>query len=329
MIINNPTMKVAVTGAAGQIGYALLFRIASGEMFGLDTPVELSLLELESAIGALKGVVMELEDSAFPLLKKVSVATDPCVAFEDVDWALLVGSVPRKAGMERNDLLKINAHVFLAQGKALAQSAKKDCKVLVVGNPCNTNAFITKECAKGLDPRNFFAMTMLDQHRAEAQIAGKAGVPVGDIKNMAIWGNHSATQFPDFFHATVQGRPVVDVLKDTTWLKENFIETIQKRGAEIIKARGMSSAGSAANAIIDTVRALRKPTAKGEFFSVAVVSDGSYGVPEGVVFGYPVVSDGKTWKIVSGLEHDLFAAEKIRGTLNELMQEKEHVEKLL
>jgi malate dehydrogenase len=327
--MKNPTIKVAVTGAAGQIGYALLFRIASGEMFGLDTPVELSLLELEQALGALKGVVMELEDGAFPLLRKVSISTDPCVAFQDIDWALLVGSVPRKAGMERGDLLRINANVFLAQGKALSQSAKKDCKVLVVGNPCNTNAFIAKECAQGLDPKNFFAMTMLDQNRAVAQLAGKAGVPVNDVKNVVIWGNHSATQFPDFFHATIQGRPVTDVIKDEPWLQGCFIETVQKRGAEIIKARGASSAGSAANAIIDTVRALRRPTPQGEFFSAAVVSDGSYGVPEGLVFGYPLVSDGRTWKIVQGLCHDKFAAEKIRVTLDELLEEKEQIKGLL
>ncbi len=327
--MKNPAIKVAITGAAGQIGYALLFRIASGEMFGLDTPIELSLLELEQAMGALKGVVMELEDGAFPLLRKVSASTDPAIAFEGVDWALLVGSVPRKAGMERGDLLRINANVFLAQGKALAQSAKKDCKVLVVGNPCNTNAFIAKECAKGLDPKNFFAMTMLDQNRAVAQLAGKAGVLVNDVKNVAIWGNHSATQFPDFFHATIQGRLVTDVIKDEPWLQGGFIETVQKRGAEIIKARGSSSAGSAANAIIDTVRAICRPTPKGEFFSAAVVSDGSYGVPEGLIFGYPLVSDGRTWEIVQGLTHAQFAEEKIRATLNELLEEKEQIKGLL
>ncbi len=327
--MKNPTIKVAITGAAGQIGYALLFRIASGEMFGFDTPVELSLLELEQAMGALKGVVMELEDGAFPLLRKVSVSTDPCIAFEGVDWALLVGSVPRKAGMERGDLLRINANVFLAQGKALSQAAKKDCKVLVVGNPCNTNAFIAKECAKGLDPKNFFAMTMLDQNRAVAQLAGKAGVLVNDVKNVAIWGNHSATQFPDFLHATIQSRPVTEVIKDGSWLQDGFIETVQKRGAEIIKARGASSAGSAANAVIDTVRSFCRPTPKGEFFSAAVVSDGSYDVPEGLVFGYPLVSDGKTWKIVQGLSHGQFATEKIRVTLNELLEEKEQIKGLL
>lgn len=327
--MNEPVIKVAVTGAAGQIGYALLFRIASGEMFGVNTPVELSLLELEPAMGALRGVVMELEDGAFPLLRKVSISTDPCVAFAGVDWALLVGSVPRKAGMERGDLLRINANVFLVQGRALAQSANKDCKVLVVGNPCNTNAFIAKECAKGLEPKNFFAMTMLDQNRAAAQLALKAGAPVQSVKNIAIWGNHSATQFPDFLHATVQGHPVKDVIKDDVWLQNGFIETVQKRGAEIIKARGSSSAASAANAVIDTVRALRTPTPRGEFFSAAVVSDGSYGVPKGLVFGYPLVSDGKTWKVFAGLEHNDFAKQKIHATLEELMEEKEQIKTLL
>jgi malate dehydrogenase len=322
-------VKVAVTGAAGQIGYALLFRIASGEMFGKDTPVELSLLELEAALPALQGVVMELEDGAFPLLKKIHISTDPVKAFEQCDWALLVGSVPRKAGMERGDLLKINAGVFLAQGRALAKSAKPECKVLVVGNPCNTNAFIAKECAKGLDPRNFFAMTMLDQNRALAQLAIKAGVGVDQVSNMAIWGNHSATQFPDFFHAMIKGLPVEAVIKDKPWLEGAFIETVQKRGAEIIKARGLSSAASAANAVIDTVRALRNPTPQGRFFSVAVVSDGSYSVPQGLVFGFPVVSDGKDWKIVQGLEHNAFAKEKVAVTLKELLEEKDQVTPLL
>jgi malate dehydrogenase len=322
-------IKVAVTGAAGQIGYALLFRIASGEMFGKNTPVELSLLELEAAMPALKGVVMELEDGAFPLLKKVNISSDPAQAFDGCDWALLVGSVPRKAGMERGDLLKINAGVFLTQGRALSDRAKPDCKVLVVGNPCNTNAFIAKECAKKLDPGNFFAMTMLDQNRAVAQLALKAGAGFDEVRNMAIWGNHSATQFPDFRHAEIKGRPVEDIIKDAAWLKGPFIETVQKRGAEIIKARGLSSAASAANAVIDTVRALTMPTPEGRFFSVAAVSDGSYGVPQGLVFGFPVRFDGKMWSIVQGVEHDMFAQEKIAHTLKELLEEKEQVLPLL
>jgi malate dehydrogenase len=318
-------IKVAVTGAAGQIGYALLFRIASGEMFGKDMSVELSLLELEAAIPALKGVVMELEDGAFPLLKKISISSDPGQAFEGCDWALLVGSVPRKAGMERGALLKINAGVFLTQGRALSAHAKPDCKILVVGNPCNTNAFIAKECAVKLNPKNFFAMTMLDQNRAVAQLALKAGTGFDQVQNAAIWGNHSSTQFPDFYHALIKGRPAQEVIQDAAWLKGPFIETVQKRGAEIIAARGLSSAASAANAVIDTVRALRTPTPKGHFFSVAVVSDGSYGVPEGLVFGFPVRSDGKVWSIVQGLEHDAFAREKMAATLKELLEEKEQV----
>ncbi|MBF0386991.1 MAG: malate dehydrogenase [Candidatus Omnitrophica bacterium] len=322
-------IKIAVTGAAGQIGYALLFRIASGEMFGKDTPVELSLLELEGAMGALKGVVMELEDCAFPLLKGITVSTDPRQAFADCDWALLVGSVPRKAGMERGDLLKINAGVFVAQGKALAQAAKKDCRVLVVGNPCNTNAFIAKECAGGLNPRNFFAMTMLDQNRAKAQLAIKAGTGFSAVSRMGIWGNHSATQFPDFMNARINGLPANEVIADRVWLKTQFIETVQKRGAEIIKARGFSSAASAANAVVDTVRALITPTAEGEFFSVAAVSDGSYDIPAGLVFGFPVCSNGRDWQVVKGLTLDGFAQQKIALTLAELLEERDQVLGLL
>jgi malate dehydrogenase len=322
-------IKVAVTGAAGQIGYALLFRIASGAMFGKDVPVELSLLELESALGALSGVVMELEDCAFPLLKKITVTADPLKAFENIDWALLVGSVPRKAGMERGDLLKINANVFVKQGQALAQAARKNCKVLVVGNPCNTNAFIAKESAAGMNARNFFAMTMLDQNRASAQLALKAGVDCGAVTCVGIWGNHSATQFPDYSNARINGIPATQVISDGAWLKGPFIETVQKRGAEIIKARGLSSAASAANAVIDTVRAIITPTPEGQFFSAAVVSDGSYGIPEGLVFGYPLRSDGKEWSIVQGLPHDEFSRGKMQLTLQELLDERQMVADLI
>ena len=322
-------IKVAVTGAAGQIGYALLFRIASGDMFGQGTEIELSLLELEVALPALKGVVMELEDGAFPLLKKISISSDPAKAFKDCDWALLVGSVPRKAGMERGDLLKINAGVFLTQGKALSEYAKPDCKVFVVGNPCNTNAFIAKECARKLDPGNFFAMTMLDQNRAVAQLAIKAGVGFDAVDRMAIWGNHSATQFPDYFHAHIAGEPAENVIKDSAWLRGAFIETVQKRGAAIIKARGLSSAASAANAIIDTVRNITTPTPAGEIFSAAVVSDGSYGVEPGIIFGFPLRSDGKEYTIVTGLKHNEFAQGKIKATLDELLAEKQAVIQLI
>jgi malate dehydrogenase len=272
---------------------------------------------------------MEIEDGAFPLLRKVTATSDPVTAFADADWALLVGSVPRKAGMERGDLLKVNANVFVRQGKALSESAKKDCKVLVVGNPCNTNAFIAKECAQRLDPRNFFAMTMLDENRAVAQLAAKAGVGPQDISFMSIWGNHSATQFPDFFHARIKGRPVTDVIKDDAWLKGPFIEAVQKRGAEIIKARGVSSAASAANAIIGTVRAVTTPTPQDGCFSVAVVSDGSYGVTEGLVFGFPVRSDGQNCSIVQGIEHSDFAKNRIQITLQELQDEKAQVSSII
>jgi malate dehydrogenase len=294
-------VKVAVTGAAGQIGYALLFRIAAGEMFGENTEVELSLLELEKALPALQGVVMELDDCAFPLLKAVTISADPNVAFKDIDWALLVGSVPRKEGMERGDLLKINGGVFTVQGRAVSDNAKPGCKVLVVGNPCNTNAFIAKSVCKKIPAKNFFAMTMLDENRALTQLAQKAGVAVDQVKNVAIWGNHSATQYPDFYNATISTRPVTDVIKDEAWLKGAFIETVQKRGAAIIKARGLSSAASAANAVIDTVRNITTPTPAGEFFSAAVPSDGSYGVESGIIFGFPLRSNGNEYTIVQGL----------------------------
>jgi malate dehydrogenase len=323
------TVRVAVTGAAGQIGYALLFRIAAGELFGKDTPVELSLLEIEPALGSLKGVVMELEDGAFPLLRKVMTTSQAKEAFDGIDLAILVGAVPRKAGMERGDLLKINAGVFFEQGQALSQSAKKDCRVLVVGNPCNTNAYIAKERAKNLDPRNFFAMTMLDQNRAAAQLAMKAGVGIEAVSNIAIWGNHSATQFPDYFHALINGRPVMEVIKDKDWFEGSFIDTVQKRGAEIIRVRGMSSAASAANAVIDTVKALTTKTPQNQFFSVAVLSDGSYGIPEGLICGFPVQSDGKTWKIVQGLSHNESAQRKVSLSVKELMQERDSVRDIL
>ena len=322
-------IKVAVTGAAGQIGYALLFRIAAGEMFGSDTQVSLSLLELEKALPALAGVVMELDDCAFPLLREVSISSDPNVAFKDIDWALLVGSVPRKEGMERGDLLKINGGVFTVQGRALSDNAKPSCKVLVVGNPCNTNAFIAKSVCKNIPAKNFFAMTMLDENRALTQLAQKAGVAVNEVKNVAIWGNHSATQYPDFNHATIKGRPVTEVITDDAWLKGPFIETVQKRGAAIIKARGLSSAASAANAVIDTVQNIITPTPVGEFFSSAVCSDGSYGVESGIMFGFPLRSNGQECSIVTGHKHNDFAQAKIKATLDELLAEKAAVSELI
>ncbi len=324
----NKEIRVAVTGAAGQIGYALLFRIASGEMFGLSKKVHLQLLELEPSLGRLQGVKMELEDCAFPLLSSITITSDLNVAFRDVDWALLVGSVPRKAGMERGDLLKINGGIFTEQGKAINQNASKDCKVLVVGNPCNTNALIAKSHAPNIAPENFFAMTMLDQNRSLAQIALKAKVGISAVKNVAIWGNHSATQYPNFYQGTVNGNPI-DQVCDESWLKGDFITTVQKRGAAIIEARGLSSAASAANAVIDTVKCLTTPTPTSECFSVAVCSDGSYGIPEGLIFGYPVRSDGENWKIVGGIDLNDFSKEKIKVTTDELINEKETISDLL
>jgi len=322
-------VKVAVTGAAGGVGYALLFRIAAGEMFGCDTQVDLSLLELEKALPALRGVVMELEDCAFPLLRGVSMSEDPNTAFNGIDWALLVGSVPRKEGMERGDLLKINGGIFSHQGRALSNNAKSSCKVLVVGNPCNTNAYIAKSVCKNISAKNFFAMTMLDENRALTQLALKAGVPVNQVKNLAIWGNHSATQYPDFYHAVISGRPVTEQIPDEAWLKGPFIETVQKRGAAVMKARGLSSAASAAHAVIDTVRKITTPTPEGEFFSAAVSSDGSYGVEPGIMFSFPLRSNSKECAVVAGLKHNEFAQSKIKTTLDELLVEKGMVAQLV
>lgn len=318
-------IKVAVTGAAGQIGYALLFRIAAGEMFGKEVEIDLSLLELEKVLPALQGVVMELEDGAFPLLRSVSVYSDPSSAFKDIDWALLVGSVPRREGMERGDLLKINGGVFTVQGRALSENAKPGCKVLVVGNPCNTNALIARSVCRNIPPHNFFAMTMLDENRARNQLAQKAKVAVSQVKNLAIWGNHSSTQYPDFYHATIDGQPVEEAIKDEGWLKGPFIETVQKRGSAVIKARGLSSAASAAQAIISTVKNITTPTPAGEFFSAAVSSDGSYGVPQGLIFGFPLRSDGRDCQIVKDIKHNEFARSKIKITLDELLAEKEAI----
>lgn len=326
----NKTVKVAVTGAAGQIGYALLFRLASGACFGPDTPVELSLLELEAALPALKGVVMELEDCAFPLLSKVSVHSDPEAAFADCDWALLVGSVPRKSGMERKDLLEINGKVFVGQGQALDRAAKESAKALIVGNPCNTNALIAKSKARRLSPESFFAMTMLDENRAVAQLAHKAQVNNNQVKNMIIWGNHSATMFPDFVHAEIDGSPVTEKIEEK-WLKNEFIPLVQQRGSAIIKTRGLSSAASAANAALQTVRRLEGLEGKGQPFSVAVCSDGSYGVEAGLVCSLPAVvsSPGQGWQILKDLKHNDFALERIARSVEELKQERECVSSLL
>jgi malate dehydrogenase len=326
------TVRVAVTGAAGQIGYALLFRIAAGEAFGPDTRVSLQLLELEAALPALEGVRMELDDCAFPLLDGVVTTADTDTAFGGVSWALLVGAVPRREGMERKDLLSINGGIFTGQGASIARNAADDCRVLVVGNPCNTNALIgsTAAAREGMPSDRWFAMTMLDQSRGRSQLANRAGVPVRDVKDLAIWGNHSSTQFPDAWHATIGDRPAPEAIDDEEWLRGEFIASVQQRGAAIIKARGQSSAASAANAVIDTVRNVARPT--GEQFSAAVPAPatGGYDVPEGLVFGYPLRATAPgSMEIVQGVEHGDFARERIAITTNELLEERAAVEELL
>lgn len=321
-------VKVAVTGAAGQIGYALLFRIASGQMFGSETEVELQLLELEQALPALKGVAMELEDCAFPLLKNLVLTSDLNTAFKDANFVVCVGSVPRKEGMERSDLLKINGGIFTAQGKAIEKSAASDVKVFVVGNPCNTNALIAMNAAKGIPADRFFAMTTLDENRAKAQLALKAGTDVTAVKNLTIWGNHSATQYPDFYNATINGKAVTDVISDDEWLKGDFIKTVQQRGAAIIKARGLSSAASAANAAIDGIYRLVHDTPAGETYSMCLASNGEYGVDKGLIFSFPCRTEGGKIKIVEGINHNEFGQEKFKLTLEELRGERDAVKTL-
>ncbi len=326
--MSSDAVRVTVTGAAGQIGYALLFMIAAGEMFGRDTQVHLNLLELEAAMGALEGVRMELDDCAFPQLASITTTSDPEVAFGDADWALLVGAVPRKKGMERSDLLNINGGIFTTQGKAIGAAARSTCRVLVVGNPCNTNALICHH-ASGLPANQVFAMTMLDQNRAVAQVAQKAGVPVRDVKNLAIWGNHSPTMYPDVYNASIDGQSAAAVIGDEAWLHGEFMTTVQQRGAAIIEARGASSAASAAHAALKTVRELTSATPDGECFSVCVPSEGQYDVPEGLIFGYPVRSDGREREVVGGIEHGEFSMEKLKVTTDELIAERDAVADLL
>ena len=322
-------IKVAVTGAAGQIGYSLVFRIASGAMFGREQPIALSLIEIPNALGALDGVVMELHDCAFPLLKSITPTADLDEGFRDVNWALLVGSVPRKAGMERKDLLGINGKIFVGQGKAIEKNAAADVRTLVIGNPCNTNCLIAMNNAKQIPNDRWFAMTRLDENRARAQLAHKAGVDITAVTNMTIWGNHSATQYPDFYNAKINGRAANEVIGDEAWLKGEFITTVQQRGAAIIKARGLSSAASAANAVIDTVRSLINDTPANDWHSVALCSTGEYGVENGLICSFPVRVEGGRAEVVTGVPANEFSRGKIDASVNELREEKSLVGDLL
>jgi len=325
--MSNTRIRVAVTGAAGQIGYATIFRIASGQMFGSDTDVELQLLELPQALGALGGVKMELDDCAFPLLKNIVYTDQMATAFEGANWIIAIGSVPRKQGMERSDLLQVNGGIFGPLGKAMAQHAAADCRLFVVGNPCNTNCLIAME-SSGLPRERFFSMTKLDENRARTQLAKKAGVDVTEVKKMTIWGNHSATQYPDFSNAEISGRPITEVIKDEAWLKGEFIETIQQRGAAVIKARGASSAASAANACIQSVYNLTHDTPAGESFSVSLHSNGEYGVDKGLIFSFPCRVENGKLEIVEGLQQDEFGRKSFQATLEELRNERETVNRL-
>ncbi|MCB1012088.1 MAG: malate dehydrogenase [Microthrixaceae bacterium] len=321
-------MRVAVTGAAGQIGYSLLFRIASGNMLGEDQPVILQMLEITPALDALRGVAMELEDCAFPLLVDMVQTDDADVAFGDADVALLVGAMPRKAGMERSDLLSANGGIFKPQGQALGRSASKDAKILVVGNPANTNSLIAMSNAEGLDNGRFTAMTRLDHNRAMAQLATKTGAAVSDVTRMTIWGNHSTTQYPDLFHCEVNGANAAEAVGDQAWLESEFIPTVAKRGAAIIEARGASSAASAANAAIDHIRSWHLGTPEGDWVSMAVPSDGSYGVPEGLISSFPCTCSGGEYQIVQGLEIDEFSRGRIDASVAELTEERDAVAEL-
>lgn len=330
----NQPIRVAVTGAAGQIGYSLLFRIASGSMFGPQQPVILHLIEIEPALPALQGVAMELDDCAFPLLKGIVPTANLDEGFRGVNWALLVGSVPRKPGMERKDLLGINGKIFVGQGSAIQRNAADNFRVLVVGNPCNTNCWIAMNSAQKVggakfDSSRWHAMTRLDENRAKSQLAKKAGVDVTAVTNVAVWGNHSATQYPDFFNAKISGRTATDVITDEAWLKGEFISTVQQRGAAVLKARGLSSAASAASAVVDSVRSIAEPTAPGDWHSVCVCSDGSYGVEAGTISSFPVRNVGSKLEIVQGLPVNEFSRAKINATANELKEERDLVREML
>ena len=308
----------------------MLFRLASGSVFGTDTAVELQLLELEQALPALEGVKMELDDCAFPLLNKIVTTSDPNVAFKDIDWGLLVGSVPRKDGMERNDLLRVNGGIFVGQGNAINDTAGDNARIVVVGNPCNTNCLIAMHNAPRISHERWFAMTALDENRAKSQLAAKAETAVREVTNLTIWGNHSATQYPDFYNAKINGKPAPEVINDEEWLQGEFIKTVQQRGSAIIKARGASSAASAANAALDTIVRINTPTPEGDWFSTAIPSDGSYGIPEGLIFSFPLRSKGDgDYEIVQGLELNEFSQGKIQATREELEMERDAVKEML
>ncbi len=322
-------MTVTVTGAAGNIGYALLFRLAAGELFGADQPIVLRLLEIEPVLPALEGIVMELDDCAFPLLAQVEATANLGVAFEGSSYAFLLGSIPRKPGMERRDLLGVNGAIFCPQGRAIAEHAASDVRVLVVGNPCNTNCFIARTSAPEVPADRWFAMTRLDENRAKVQLARRAGRTPGAVTRLAVWGNHSTTQFPDYENALIDGESVPKVIDDEEWLRGQFLQTIQGRGAEVIAARGGSSAGSAANAAIQSLQSIINATPEGDWCSLGVVSRGEYDIPEGLQFGFPVRSDGSAWHVVEGLEHSAFATECIVASAAELVAERDEAVALL
>lgn len=326
--MNKKPIKIAITGAAGQIGYALLFRIASGQMFGFDQPVILHLLELEKSLPMLHGIAMELDDCAFPLLKNIICTAQLNESMKDINWAILVGSMPRKEGMERADLLKINGSIFAPQGKAINAHAAANVKIFVVGNPCNTNCLITMHHAPDIPKDRFFAMTLLDENRARAQLAKKAVVSVDEVTQMAIWGNHSSTQYPDFYNAKIANKPVIEVITDKNWLENDFIPLVQKRGAAVIKARGASSAASAANAVVGSIYHLTHDTRKDDFFSVASYSTGQYGVDKGLIFSFPSRVENDQFSIVTDIQHNLFGQEKINLSLNELRAEKDEIKEM-
>lgn len=323
-------IRVAVTGGGGQIGYSLLFRLATGEAFGADQPIILQILEIPQAMGALQGVKMELDDCAFTLLQDIILTDDPAVGFKDANWAILVGGRPRTKDMERKDLIAANGRIFAEQGRAINAHAAADIRVLVVANPANTNAMVAHRNAPDVPADRWFAMTRLDENRAKAQIAAKVGVPVGDVKNLVIWGNHSATQFPNFEHARLGGKPLLDVVTDRNWLENDFLVTNQQRGKAVIEARGLSSAASAANAAINTLQSLNTPTPDGEWFSAAVISGGAYGIPAGLCYSFPLRSPGDgSYEIVQGLTLSDYARGKLQISADELLEEQEAVADLL